>query len=263
MINHHEQRRPEPWAAYREKHKKTLLRPVYALNWLLAWLAHFLSGWVLLEVLDYLGTFSILIAVIFYFAESGDRLKQKHYQAWQVINTAQGKGGSGGRIDALEQLNADQVPLVGVDLSDAFLYGIQLAYGRLARSTFDSADLRGCSFESATLTYATFDKANLRDCNLKHAKLTHANLENADLTGADLSAADLAGASLDLADFRNTDLSGVKLASAASARLANFFGARNLPADFAVWAKRSGAVQMEDTGQWNTAQAAAAKNSHH
>ncbi len=39
------------------------------------------------------------MAVIFYFSESGDRLKQKHYQAWQVINTAQGKGGSGGRIE--------------------------------------------------------------------------------------------------------------------------------------------------------------------
>jgi hypothetical protein len=28
-------------------------------------------------------------------SEAGDRKKQKHYQAWQVINTAQGKGGSG------------------------------------------------------------------------------------------------------------------------------------------------------------------------
>ena len=41
--------------------------------------------------------------LIFYFADQGGRLKQKHYQAWQVINTAQGKGGSGGplRIVAL------------------------------------------------------------------------------------------------------------------------------------------------------------------
>ena len=65
------------------------------------WLAYLLSRWSFLEALEYLGSFSILIAVIFYFSESGDRLKQKHYQAWQVINTAQGKGGSGGRIEAL------------------------------------------------------------------------------------------------------------------------------------------------------------------
>src|SRR5579871_6672572 len=56
----------------------------------------------LLDVLEHLGTFSVLIAVIFYFADSGNRRKQKHYQAWQVINTAQGKGGSGGRIEALQ-----------------------------------------------------------------------------------------------------------------------------------------------------------------
>ena len=40
-----------------------------------------------LEVLEYLGTFSVLVAVIFYFSESGDRVKQRHYQAWQVKKT--------------------------------------------------------------------------------------------------------------------------------------------------------------------------------
>ena len=55
--------------------------------------------------------------------ESKDRIKQKHYQAWQVINSAQGKGGSSGRIDALEELHQDGVLLVGVDVSDAFLQG--------------------------------------------------------------------------------------------------------------------------------------------
>jgi hypothetical protein len=42
-----------------------------------------------------------LFAVIFYYSEAGDRKKQKHYQAWQVIDTAQAKGGNGGRIEAL------------------------------------------------------------------------------------------------------------------------------------------------------------------
>lgn len=161
MVIHQERQRPEAWRTYRERHGRWL-RPLYAANWSFSWLAYFLSRWVLLEVLEYLGTFSILIAVIFYFAESGDRLKQKHYQAWQVINTAQGKGGSGGRLEALEELNADHVPLVGVDLSDAFLYGVKLNHAELPRSAFSSADLRSCSFESANLAYANFDTANLR-----------------------------------------------------------------------------------------------------
>jgi hypothetical protein len=42
-------------------------------------------------VLECLGGFSVLAGVIFYFSESGDRIKQRHYQEWQVINTAQGK----------------------------------------------------------------------------------------------------------------------------------------------------------------------------
>ena len=96
------------------------------------WVAYALSNWKFIEVLEYLGSFGVLIAVIFYFAETGDRLKQKHYQAWQVINSAQGKGGNGGRMEALEELNADGVPLVGVDLSPAFLQGVRLRKGILA-----------------------------------------------------------------------------------------------------------------------------------
>ena len=89
-------------------------------------MAFYLSRWSFLEVLEYLGSFSILFAVILYFTEAGERREQKHYQAWQVINTAQGKGGNGGRIDALQELNADNISLIGVDVRDAFLQYIQL-----------------------------------------------------------------------------------------------------------------------------------------
>ena len=107
--------RPEPWPRQRAQAKYVWLIPVFALEWGWRWIAYLLSGWAFLEVLEYLGTLSLLVAAISYFAESKDRIKQKHYQAWQVINSAQGKGGSGGRIDALEELHQDGVPLVGVD----------------------------------------------------------------------------------------------------------------------------------------------------
>ncbi len=259
MVIHQERQKPEAWQVRRESHGIKWLRPLYALDWWLAWLAYALSHWVLLEVLEYLGTFSLLIAVVFYFAESGDRLKQKHYQAWQVINTAQGKGGSGGRLEALEELNADHVPLVGVDLSDAFLYGVKLKNAELPRSVFGSADLRNSSFESANLAYADFDSANLRGANLKHANLNHANLQNSDLVGADLSSAQLAGASLDSADLRNANLRGINWRFIKSARLCNLFGITGAPIEFIEWAKRNGAVFMEDTGEQSAAEAAAQK----
>ena len=84
--------RPEPFAVgvSRLKHRWTV--PFFAFDWVWEWVAYFLGHWNFLEVLDYLGSFSVLIAVLFYFSESGDRIKQKHYQAWQDHQHRPGKG---------------------------------------------------------------------------------------------------------------------------------------------------------------------------
>ncbi|HYZ72022.1 MAG TPA: pentapeptide repeat-containing protein [Chthoniobacterales bacterium] len=129
---------------------------------------------------------SLLIAVVSYFAESKDRIKQKHYQAWQVINSAQGKGGSGGRIDALEELHQDGVPLVGVDVTNAFLQGIDLNGANLLRASFRTADIRGGSFADSLLEFADLTSANLRNADLQGADLGNSALDDADLFGADL-----------------------------------------------------------------------------
>jgi uncharacterized protein YjbI with pentapeptide repeats len=257
VVIHHERQPPEPWCVYMSRPKSKWLKPFYGLSWFLTWTAHFLSKCVLLE---YLGTFSIIIGVVFYSAELGDRIKQKHYQAWQVINTAQGKGGSGGRIEALQELNADGVPLVGIDLSDAFLQAVRLNHADLTRSNFGSADLRDSSFVGARLAYAAFNAANLRGSTLHIANLQHASFADADLSGADLSGADLSGSCLDRADLRNANLAGVVRWSAISSlKLANIFGAKSLPAGFAQWGLQHGAVSLESDEQWNALQASAAR----
>src|ERR1700721_2239669 len=115
--------KPPTWAERKAEVRSRWARPFIALEWLFDWLAYYLSNWKLLEVLEYLSSLGILVATIFYFSESGDRAKQKHYQAWQVINTAQGKGGSGGRREALQELVADHVDLVGADVGEGFLWG--------------------------------------------------------------------------------------------------------------------------------------------
>src|ERR1035438_8966589 len=88
LIMHRPRTRPTPWNVRKQSAVHGWLTPFTALEWGLEWVAFALSNWTFLEILEYLGTFSVLIAVIFYFAESGDRVKQRHYQAWQVINTA-------------------------------------------------------------------------------------------------------------------------------------------------------------------------------
>src|ERR1700761_2111834 len=140
MLVRENRQRPCDWRQHHSYIRTSWAIPFHALEWSLQWTAYYLSRWALLEVLEYLGTLSVLIGVIFYFAESGDRLKLKHYQASQVINTSQGKGGSGGRIEALAELNDDRVPLIGVDVSGGFLQGVRLERAKLARANFEACD---------------------------------------------------------------------------------------------------------------------------
>ena len=242
MILHERRPRPGPWQAQRAGLAHSWLVPLLAIEWAFDWIAFALSRWAFLEVLEYLGSFSILLGVIFYFSESGDRLKQKHYQAWQVINTAQGKGGSGGRIEALQELNLDGVPLVGVNAAGAFLQGIRLRGANLLRANLEAADLRDSNLEACDLEYASLRSANLRQGNLRGVNLRHADLGDSDLVNASLEAADLAGANLANADLRHVNLAGAQWRAIKSVERANIYGVLHAPEGFIAWALAHKAV---------------------
>ena len=234
--------RPEPWEVRRRRTTRSWMVPFAKLEHGGEWLAYFLSHWKFLEVLEYMSSLSILFAVLFYFSESGDRLKQKHYQAWQVINTAQGKGGSGGRVEALQELNSDRVPLVGVDVSGAFLQGIHLASARLLRANFNSADLRDSDFHLADFTDADLKSANFRGSNLSKANFRRTDLNGSDLGEADLADANLAGANLDDTDLSGANLAGVQWREVASVKNATIERVKNAPPGFVEWATQKGAT---------------------
>lgn len=243
MSVHGELKHPPAWATVRSGVRHSLLIPFLRLEWTLEWIAYALDRWSFLKVLERLGALSVLVAVVFYFVDSGNRVKQRHYQAWQVINTAQGKGGSGGRIDAMQELNADGVPLVGVDVSSAFLQGLRLRSANLLRADFSAADLRGSELSNADFTLATLHSANLRGSNLEHARFVDADLGNADLHGSDLTGANLAGANLEDADLGSADLRDVNWKGVKSLRGTNINGVRNAPAGLLDWALANGATQ--------------------
>jgi Pentapeptide repeats (8 copies) len=236
--------RPSPWAESREGINRGWLVPFFAMEWGTEWVAYFLSNWKFLEVLEYLGSLSVLVAVLFYFSESGDRKKQKHYQAWQVVNTAQGKGGSGGRIEALQELNSDRVPLVGVDVSDASLQGIRLERANLLRSNLAAADLRNSDFRFSDFADAELRSANFRGSDLRNVNFHGADLSAADLTDADLTKTDLSGTSLDNADLTDVNLQDVQWRQIRSLKGANIQGVKNAPAGFLDWAIEQGAIRM-------------------
>src|ERR1700719_2893302 len=245
MFIYTERKRPDPLSHFHGEARHPLLVPLHLLEWSCRWMVYWLSGWAFLEVLEYVGTLSIFFAVVSYFAESGDRIKQKHYQAWQVVNTAQGKGGAGGRIDALQELNKDGVALVGVDVSDAFLHGLELNSADLTRSNFSSADVRGGNFKDARLEFANLASANVRNGSFENADLRNATLQDADLQAASLGEADLEGADLSKADLRTADLRNIQWRRIANLKLANIYGVKNPPADFVSWALQKGAVSIE------------------
>ena len=243
-------KRPETWSFVRSRAKHPWMVPFYGIEWALMWMAYWLSGWAFLEVLEYLATLSLLLAVVSYFSERGNRLKRKHYMAWQVINSAQSKGGSGGRIDALEELNSDGVPLVGVDVSDAFLQGIDLGGADLLRANLRGADVRRGNLSKSRLEYADLSSANFRGASFRSADLQNASLEDADLNGADLSDSDLEGANLSKADLRTADLSDCKWGKISNIKLANILGVKNAPPGFEKWALGNGAVSVESDSDW-------------
>jgi hypothetical protein len=246
MPSPHPRPHPKEWRHFQEKHHAHGWRaPFFFLEWIWEWTAHYLSNWAFLEVLEYFGKLSVLAAVVFYFIEWPDRVMQRHYQAWQVINTSQGKGGSGGRIEALEELNKDGLSLIGVNVEGAFLRGIRLEKALLARANFNATDLRMCHLEKSDLQYADLTSANLRNGDLTGANLGNADLKEADLEEANLSGADFTGADLASADLSNCDLRGIKWKNIASVKQANIYHAKNPPPGFTEWALKQGAVSVE------------------
>jgi len=247
-----EPHRPKPWQQFRWQARNPLAAPFLFIEWISEWAAWFLGRWVFLEVLEYCGTLSLLVGVIFYFAGAKDRREQKHYQAWQVINTAQGKGGNGGRIDALQELNADGIPLVAVDLSgNAYLRNINLPHADLLRADISGSDMGGAMLRGADLSEATLIFTNFRGADLGGARLDDSDLTNADLSKAILSGADFSGATLDKADLRNADLSGIaNWKSIKSIQLANILNCTDAPAGFRDWALANGAGEYATDDEW-------------
>ena len=245
--------RPHPgsWAENRSRIRRQWTVPFHWFEWVSRLFAYYLSHWSLLEVLEYAGRFTVLVAVIIYFMEAPDRRKQKHYQAWQVINTAQGQTGSGGRVEALEELHEDDVPLVALNVQGAYLQGLRLPNANLHRSDMKNADLRNCDLHDANLEDAILESANFRDADLRRVKLIDASLTDSDLTGANLEGANLSGA-----DLRNADIADIKWTGIAGISGANIHGVDHAPDGFIAWAMKNGAISVEGTDAGATTKSA-------
>lgn len=168
------------------------------------------------NLLTILAGITIFLTLYSYVLEPYKSKKTKHYQLWQVVNLPEGKGGSWGRIDALQELNKDGISLSGVDLSGASLQYIDLNKANLFKANFQEADLleatlMEANLEEANLENAFLQEAKFQGANLKGAIFKRAELPKANLRGADLKDANLLKSHLYDADLRKADLRRVRV----------------------------------------------------
>lgn len=174
---------------------------------------------ILALLFDNAESIAITSAGLVFLLEFSDRQKRKRYEAWGVINSAQGQAGNGGRTRALEELNREGVDLEGVTVPDADLSRVNLCFGKLLRANFENAQLDQADFEGAFMQEARLSKASLWKADLQNAQLTEAkfiksSLEEADLSDASLVLANLQEANLRGAILRNANLEKANLEKA-------------------------------------------------
>jgi hypothetical protein len=183
-------------------------RKVHPVLWPFWWTEKRLEGvlgWLqrlaLLEILGIVSNIGILFAVAAYIGTEKQRRDAEVFNAWQTITSAHDQSGSGGRIQALEFLNASPADreagypganwrrraaclwictwaaenLAGINLSvseteeGVYLAGIQLPDADLVGANLEGASLGGANLEGAILCGTVLpDTINLdpnRDCS--------------------------------------------------------------------------------------------------
>lgn len=165
----------------------------------------------LISLLGLLGNLGLIIAVVSYIGLEKQRRDDQVYAAWQTITNAQGQSGNGGRILALEFLNASpganwRLHFPWICISEDWLCS------KWEAESLDGVDLARAYLAGIQLPHASLVEANLEGAVLWGANLQGANLEEANLQGAKLGAVNLQGARLDEANFQGASYSDEKTA---------------------------------------------------
>ena len=199
-----------------------------------SWLFCQIRESVLLNILE---GFSILVAVWLFFLEAPERDKQAHYEAWKTIDSAHGLRNSYARLQALQDLNSDRVPLRGFTAPEADLRGINLAGADLSHAYLSGADLSNSNLSNANLSHANLVETKLNNVDLSNTRLTGADLSYADFIEADLQDVDFVGANILGTNFVRANLSQAYfgdvnfnecLLTDANLQKTKFFGVENL-----------------------------------
>ena len=157
-------------------------------------------------LLNSLESFAFIMALCLFLLETPDRTKQAQYEAWQVVDAAHGLRTSYARIQALQDLNEDQVSMKGLYPADADLRNIDLKGADLSNADLSGANLQGANLINANLSNANLADVDFSNANLANARLSSSNLTNTNFVETNLSNVDFVGAILTDANFVRANL---------------------------------------------------------
>jgi uncharacterized protein YjbI with pentapeptide repeats len=93
-----------------------------------------------------LGKLTIFFGILSFLVEAPERAKQRHYQAWQLIDGARGHPGDAGRSIAFEVLVGDHQMMRDLDLTNANLQGRDLRSAIMPGVLFKNSKLIDVDF---------------------------------------------------------------------------------------------------------------------
>lgn len=187
----------------RDIQKKTLqikdipIKKTRNINGYLHYFADWLANWHITKILQAIGSLALLVTLYGFYADLKDKKQSRVVNSWQLVTTK--ASGNSGKIDALEHLNNQNIPLVGIDLSSP------------DKTRQDGTYLKGINLAGADLKFAKFSGANLSSANLANTKLWTASLDSVDLINSNLQGAELINADLKYSNLQNAHFEKAKL----------------------------------------------------
>jgi len=197
--------KPKSWqekSAQYNKHARSLV--FIRFEWCCEWASFWLGQWAFLEVLEYLGKLTILISLILWIYPGCKERKQatesakqaaadtrisRHYAAWQTINSAIGKPGNAGRVDALRDLNLDGIQLDGISLAgNVLLVGpLNLTNASMTHADFSDGKYQEVNFSRAQFDFSKWNNTFSENCNFQRTSFWATSFNRATFVWCDFS----------------------------------------------------------------------------
>jgi uncharacterized protein YjbI with pentapeptide repeats len=97
----------------------------------------------------------VVVGLLSFIIEAPDRAKQRHYQAWQLINGARGAPGDAGRRVAIADLIRDHVTLYELDLTGGNFEGMDFRSAIAPGLNLSDAKVAGADFSCRSGLFVT------------------------------------------------------------------------------------------------------------